>query len=325
MSKPTPKETLLRQLSRQERTTITDFASFGRIKNWNDFKRATGITAPETLLQRELSVDAIREAFGILKQQIEKGQDENKLAANTNSNHDLSIKQSSRTPTEPSTQSGESSITDSKTKHINDEFSIIPSLRHNPKVQYNHQQELAAAWIVRGFMSCGYPAIGFPWPVGTGKTYVFSAVLAELYRREFRPLMESVALYPACVVTRASIVEQTKRVLSDEFGLVIGKQVDVTNIDQLRSKFGENFLKEEIEIRDGIEHVVYKWIEPLSPAIIILDESQSVKNVDSAQSQIMQAYNELNGEDHRILFSSATMFTRVVESKCFAVSTRLEW
>jgi len=61
------------------------------------------------------------------------------------------------------------------------------------------------------------------------------------------------------------------------------------------------------------------------PALIILDEAHCVKNIDSTQSRIIQAYNDIREDNHYSLYASATLWTRVIETKCFAVATRLEW
>jgi len=132
-------------------------------------------------------------------------------------------------------------------------------------------------------------------------------------------------MYPVVFVTRASIVEQTERVLRDQFGLKLGTEVDVTNIDQFRCKFGEQFVKEKILRVGDTESVVFEWNPMNAPGLLIIDESHGVKNIESTQSRIFQAFNELDGERHRQIHSSATLFTRVIEAKCFAVATRLKW
>lgn len=316
---------LLKQLGKQERQTLSDFTTFGRIHNWSDFTKVSGLRPPPQSAAKEISVAAIREAFEIIRKEIN---DNTTSHTNTESSTDVLptvLSQQKAGHTQSDHGDTQRRVVTPEERYPEDEFSVIPSLRSNPRVQYNKQQERAAADIVRRLMVHNHYAVGFPWPVGTGKTYVFAAVIAELYRRGWKVLQDSMALYPVVVVTRATIVEQTARVLRDEFGLQLGKQVDVTNIDQMRCKFGENFLKENIRNIDGIETVEYEWIPPLAPALIVLDEAQAVKNPDSTQSQIFQKFNELDGEDHRILFSSATLMTRVIETKVFAVATRLEW
>lgn len=157
--------------------------------------------------------------------------------------------------------------------------------------------------------------------VGTGKTFMYGAVIAKLREANFHKTIGSLSPWPYLVVTKASIVEQTKRVLENFFGLKCPRDVLVINIDQLRSKFGEMFVDEELEIKDGQEIVAWKWRDLLYPAVTIWDECQILKNSGSIQHKIAASYNEL--ENTYQIFSSATPFTRVAEAKCFAVATRL--
>ncbi len=158
--------------------------------------------------------------------------------------------------------------------------------------------------------------------VGTGKTWIFGGLLRRLRDIDFHKKVGCVSPWPYIVVTKASIVEQTKRVLEREFSLKHPHDVLVINIDQLRSKFGELFLSEELIIENGEEHTKWVWRDMLYPCVIIWDECQILKNVTSTQHQIGSSYNELDNTWQ--VFSSATPFTRVCEAKCFCVSTRIK-
>lgn len=202
--------------------------------------------------------------------------------------------------------------------------SPIDCLRNNPHVQYQRFQERAANAVLHQLMTLDHHAVGLNAAVGTGKTFIIGALVVELYKRQWAPLVNSISPYRCVYITRASIVEQTERVLRDKFGLRLGSDIDVTNIDQLRAKFGKRLVTQRIVHKDGEEKLIYEWRPAIAPALIVLDEAHAVKNVDSEQSLIMQAYSALAG-DHYSVYASATMFTKVIEAKAFAVGTRLRW
>lgn len=155
---------------------------------------------------------------------------------------------------------------------------------------------------------------------GTGKTFMAAAVLRYLVDIGFdidRTMGHTMYLY----VTRATIVEQTKRVFESLFGLSMKCGVEVVNIEQLRSRAGEVWIKDELQIVEGKEVRTWKWKAVISPCVILWDESQGLKNDGSLQNEIAVAYNNIK-ENTFQLFISATPFTRVCEAKCFAVSTR---
>jgi hypothetical protein len=158
--------------------------------------------------------------------------------------------------------------------------------------------------------------------VGMGKTWIFGGVLRRLRDIEFHKQVGCVSPWAYVVITKASIVEQTRRVLSQQFNLHHPKDVFVINIDQLRSKFGELFVEEKIKIENGEEHVEWIWRPMLYPCVIIWDECQQLKNVTSTQHKIASSFNDLDNTFQ--IFSSATPFTRVCEAKVFAVSTRIK-
>lgn len=158
--------------------------------------------------------------------------------------------------------------------------------------------------------------------VGTGKTFILGAVLRRLLDKDFTTSKGSISPFPIVYVTKATIVEQTARVLEKHFGIT-EQDVTVINIEQLRAKFGSMFLTETIEFQGGQEHVVWKWRKNVFPCLIIWDECQVLKNQDSIQSKIAQSYNDILSKSTYQIFSSATPFTRVCEAKCFAVSTRI--
>lgn len=182
-------------------------------------------------------------------------------------------------------------------------------------------QERAAAQLLRNITVNGFRGQLLRAAVGTGKTFIIGAVVRRLLDAKFLDSLACYSPWPIVYITKASIVEQTERVLRDHFGIDIVNEVKVINIEQLRAAFGEMFVRHETIVKHGEEHIKWVWRPAIAPAILLLDECQQVKNIDSQQSQILQAYNELPNT-YQIHFS-ATPFLRVCEAKCFAVSTRL--
>lgn len=154
---------------------------------------------------------------------------------------------------------------------------------------------------------------------GTGKTFMAGALCRRLEDILFYE-GKTFAPVPYLYVTRASIVEQTERVFQRCFKL-FARELEILNIEQLRSRAGQMWVKEKMEIRSGIEHYWWEWKPHIYPIVIFWDECQALKNEGSIQHEIAAAYNDLDTEDTVQVFISATPFTRVCEAKCFAVAT----
>lgn len=158
--------------------------------------------------------------------------------------------------------------------------------------------------------------------VGTGKTFILAAVLRQLEDMKIRQHYKILSPWPIVWITRASIVEQTRRVCSDLFGLDTTTTVQVINIEQLRAKFGDWMIAWETIVKGGEEHVTCKWKSRIHPFIFVVDECQLAKNEDSTQSKIIQMIAEIPISEPVIMIcSSATPFTRVIEGKYFAINT----
>lgn len=158
--------------------------------------------------------------------------------------------------------------------------------------------------------------------VGTGKTFILAAVLRQLEDMKIRQHYKILSPWPIVWITRASIVEQTRRVCSDLFGLDTTTTVQVINIEQLRAKFGDWMIAWETIVKGGEEHITCKWKYRIHPFIFVVDECQLAKNEDSTQSKIIQMIAEIPISEPVIMIcSSATPFTRVIESKYFAINT----
>lgn len=312
---PTDKPKELSPLDKQQRQVLKEFVS-EKLSSWRDLYKYSGLG--EVVGYREqdntpFTAFYIKELFKQLKQ---------------NETFTLKLGKSipeNEQPEQP--QSPAEPILDIPDKEVVDTYTHIPSLADNPTIKHVLYQERATSALLRGYLKHNYYGQALNSRTQSGKTYIIGALVRELYERGWEPLANSISLYPVIYLTRASVVEQTERRMKKCFGLNPGKHpsIDVTNIDQMRCKFGEHFIKEVIRVVDGEEIFYYEWNEHTSPALLIIDEAQSVKNIESTQSKIIQSFNELDGERHRLLLSSATLFTRVIESKVLAVSTRLQF
>lgn len=153
---------------------------------------------------------------------------------------------------------------------------------------------------------------------GTGKTFMAGGIVRRLVDEKYHE-GRTFGVVNYLYVTRASIVEQTKRVFENTFGLKIRDGIEVLNIEQLRSRAGKMWVNEKTRIVNGDEETYWEWRKGISPCVILWDECQALKNSTSTQSKIAAALSNLEGILQ--IFISATPFTRVVEAKCFAVST----
>lgn len=158
--------------------------------------------------------------------------------------------------------------------------------------------------------------------VGVGKTFILAAVIRQLLDMGLLEKHQCVSPWPILWITRASIVEQTKRVCKDLFGIDTYTTCQVVNIEQLRAKLGDLMIEWSTIVSGGEEHIVCKWKPRIHPLVFIIDECQLAKNEDSTQSKIIQAIAEIPATEPIIVIcSSATPFTRVSESRYFVVNT----
>ena len=155
---------------------------------------------------------------------------------------------------------------------------------------------------------------------GTGKTFMAAAVVAYLKYIGFEQ-DKTFGPVEYLYVTRATIVEQTKRVFETLFCLSPKDGIEILNIEQLRARAGQLWIEERIVIVNGKEQTEWKWKPRIHPVVVLWDESQALKNDGSTQHQIGAAFNEIPTNTWQVHIS-ATPFTRVCEARCFAVGTR---
>lgn len=160
---------------------------------------------------------------------------------------------------------------------------------------------------------------------GHGKTFIAGAMFRRLIDEDFKHKMNCMSPWPYIYVTKASVVEQVKYDFKTDFNLT-KDDVLVVGIDQLRSKFGELFLREKLVVEHREEHYKWEWRAIVHPLLIIWDESHVLKNERSTQSQIGQSFNDIpiNVPTFQI-HSSATPGITVSNFKVFAVGTRAMW
>lgn len=197
-----------------------------------------------------------------------------------------------------------------------------PEFKSHPKSKAKllpHQQR-AVVKLLHNFNVLKHKADYLVAKPGAGKTFEVGEFLLHIL-----PIAKEVSMspWPIVYITKASVVTQTQRVLQKYFGLS-QSDVYVVNIDQLRSIFGDRFLKQEIVVEDGEEYKKYVWRKHLHPFMMIWDEGHSLKNLHSTQSQIGQAFNDIEAPTYQ-LFVSATMGTKVNDFKCFGVATRIPY
>lgn len=199
---------------------------------------------------------------------------------------------------------------------------INPTRRRNIELR-NWQQAAADNLFVNTFYH-KMPSQLLLSGVGTGKTMMAAELLTKLIDSNWATSIGCFAPFPFLVVTKATVVEQFKSDLTYRFGIDCeNNEVLVTNYEQLRSKFGEQFIKEETVVVNGEPEIKLTWKPYVHPAFIVWDECHSLKNDTSTQHKIAMACNEpnLNGKMYQ-LFMSATPFTRISDTKCFTISTR---
>jgi hypothetical protein len=200
-----------------------------------------------------------------------------------------------------------------------DNFFISPE--QTARLRGAHQR-LTAQQLYIAFHNERKRAMLLEGGAGNGKTYVCGAVVRKLFDDpDF--FAHCLSPWPVLWITRASIVEQTKRVVENDFGLCPHTEVIVINVEQLRAKFGKYMVDDKTIVKGGEEHIIWSWKPKYHPKMFIVDECQLAKNEDSTQAKIISSLNEIKEQIH-ILFMSATPFTRVSEARYFAVNCGLD-
>lgn len=160
---------------------------------------------------------------------------------------------------------------------------------------------------------------------GLGKTFAVGQMLRWLVDDKYFH-GKSISPFPILCVAPVSVLEQTRRVLVEHFGLDDIRDFFLTNYAALRSSLGERFFLDQVDKHiDGEFVPEWKWKPVLHPMIFWWDENHNLKNDESEQSKIAQAVNEINSPHVIQFFSSATPFSKVSQAKTFAVATRIPY
>lgn len=144
-------------------------------------------------------------------------------------------------------------------------------------------------------------------PAGCGKTFVFSKALAEAQRLGYIPPPSSIAPCSILIITVAKAVVQTQRVLI-RAGV---KDFLVTSHASMSKGFGDGMLTWTARSKGNTIVNTPVWDEDLKPRVIILDESQYVKNKDTLVSLIVDSAVK---QGILVIPVSATPFTRASET-----------
>lgn len=198
---------------------------------------------------------------------------------------------------------------------------LLPEPQEN--VTFFYYQKDAVNELLEGIMVKKFRAMMLLSFAGSGKTIMIGALVRRLINKGFLE-GKTISPWPIIYVTKAPIVTKTERILKDWFGLKLDEEITVVNIEQMRAKFGEMFVSFKTSIVNGEEVTKFVWKKGLHPILMLIDESQQLKNLGSTQSKIFQSYNEIDDDNTIQIHFSATPLTRVIESKCFAVATHLK-
>jgi len=158
---------------------------------------------------------------------------------------------------------------------------------------------------------------------GDGKTFVYGSLITNLERIKFFE-GKSLSPWPKIVFTKAQAVIQTEEVLRDYFGLNTVSQITVTNIDQLRAKFGELFITEEIEHINGKPVYSYKWKQWFHAVFMLVDECHILNRPAATQTKIMLKWTDIR-DNYNVptytVSASATPYSRVADAQFVACTT----
>ena len=171
-------------------------------------------------------------------------------------------------------------------------------------------------------------AIALIATMGAGKTFIGASIIKNFIEQGWIKKLQSLSPWPIIWITRATIVEQTETVLREKFNINVINTVHVLNVEQLRTKLGRIFVKEQIAHENGEDYYKFQWNPHIHPVFFLWDEFQMFARNAATQTQICQAASEiekLHNVKVKHLFMSATPFARVSEAKTFCLATGLSF
>jgi hypothetical protein len=208
--------------------------------------------------------------------------------------------------------------------------SLVPKRNELQKGQCLYFQYDSALEVFEAITQKGYLGTLLRANTGDGKTYFAGQLIRWILDSGFFD-NKTVTPWKVLYVTGASITEQSREVLENDFGLDCINEVHIANYEGLRSSFGiERFIEKQLTIQDGEECEIWVWKKLVHPIWVLWDECHKLKNQGSTQSLIAQACNNINyihplTHKQALIyqtFMSASPFSRVVHAKAFCVSTR---
>lgn len=303
-----------------------------RLKTWHDLYRVTGYdetyieqTFPKDTLEVPITVKEVKAWCSTLTNDLEDAICKHNLGGVAVAKEEVKVEPTANNEaTESSTKATVAAVTP-PTATIADESGMTSSSDYGLEASPNEKaflfwfQRKAAKEILDKFRIDNLPAVLLLAATGTGKTYIDAAVDRRLKDCGF-DTGKTWGPTSTLLVTRASVVEQTKRVLKNLFNVMHPVDTEVVNIEQLRSRAGEFWIRSFNVIESGEEVEKYEWKPMINPSRIRWDECQALKNDGTIQSMIAYAYSRMPNTTQ--LFISATPFTRVSEAKAFAIATR---
>ena len=300
--------------------------SFKKVKTWGDVYRYTFIppNTSEAKLTETVLYPALKSYIQSLKDELEQAFLESKRTeqvlkdgAGTDGQATSSVTQQTvilEASITPATLSSQDTVVEDLSS--SNDYGLKPSLYEKAFLYWF--QKKAVVELLDGILLKHYKSMLLLSGTGTGKTFMVGAFIRRLIDAKYHA-GKTFGVVEYLYVTRASIVEQTKRVFEQQFNLGIKDGVEVLNIEQLRSRAGKVWVNESSRIVNGEEEFFWVWKRGINPCVVIWDECQALKNNGSTQHKIAAALNDVPGVVQ--VHVSATPFTRVCEAKCFAVST----
>lgn len=302
--------------------------SFGHIKSWEDFLHSLGYDRAAlqcyyhwpSRLSQSVSRDEIKNYFTAYETEVQ----QRHAGVYDRFQYEFQPHEYEGVYYSGTDSSGQPvNIVDSDNIVANDSVEVALPDSPKQKCKLFPFQERAAVELLDNLLKKNYNGQLLRAAVGTGKTFIIGAVIRRVLDSGFLD-GKTFSPWPIVYITKATIVEQTERVLRQAFGIDTVNEVKVINIEQLRATFGELMLEWKTVVKHGEEETKWVWKPFVHPCLLLLDECQQVKNKDSQQSQILQAFNEITDQPTYQIHFSATPFLRVCEAKCFCVSTRIK-
>ena len=312
---------------------ITMQFQINRLKTWNDLYHITGYdeqyiksTFPSSDLELPVSIKDIKNWCNTLTNELEKailkqdfgGTVEKAVVkpVETVPSATATPKSTTTPPAPSSNVTSNPSTEEQESNDGNNDYGLEKSPKESGFLFWF--QKKASKEILDKITVKKLPAVLLVATTGAGKTFIDAAVDRRLKDRNFD---EGKTWGPTktLLVTRASIVEQSKRVLHTLFGIMHPVDTEVVNIEKLRTRVGEFWISSYTTIEGGEEVDKYEWKQMINPCRIRWDECQALKNEDSIQSKIAVAYTKCPNVTQ--LFMSATPFARVSDARTFAIAT----